>query len=110
MEKMPYIGQLDRKVSIKKLAKSQSDTGATKTVETLVVRCSASMNEKSGNEELDGKVMHEVNRSYIIRFNTDIVKNGKDYILIDAGVKYKINHISEMGRRRFLDLKVSLYE
>ena len=110
MEKKPFIGQLDRKVVILKLVKTQSSTGSTKPVEQTVIAVFAKMDENSGNEELDGKVMHVVNRSYTIRYDQKILNFGKDYILLDGNVRYKIINIAEIGRRQYLSLKVNVYE
>ena len=110
MEKKPFIGQMDRKVVILKMVKTQSATGSTKPVEQTVVCVFAKMDENSGNEELDGKVVHSINRSYTIRYNQNILNFGKDYILQDGSVKYKIVNISEIGRKQYLTLKVNVYE
>lgn len=110
MEKKPFIGQMDRKVVILKFVKTQSSTGATVPSEQTVICVFAKMDEKSGNEELDGKVMHVVNRTYTIRFDQTILNYGKDYILQDGSVKYKIVNVSELGRRQHLILKVNVYE
>jgi hypothetical protein len=110
MQKTPYIGQMDRKVSILKTVKVQTTTGSTKPVEQLVIKCAAMLAEKGGDEQLEGKIINVVNREYTIRFNSDILAKGKDYILQDALIKYRILHVAELGRRRFLTLKVTVNE
>ena len=110
MEKKPYIGQLDRKVVILKMVKTQIAGGSIKPVEQVVIAVFAKMDENSGNEVLDGKVMHVVNRSYTIRYDQTILNYGKDYILQDGSIKYKIVNVAEIGRRQFLTLKVNVYE
>lgn len=110
MEKKPFIGQLDRKVVILKTVKTQLPGGSVRLVEQVVICVFAKMDENSGNEELDGKVMHVVNRSYTIRYNQTVLNLGKDYILQDGNVKYKIVNIAEIGRKQYLTLKVNVYE
>lgn len=108
MEKMPFIGQLDRKVVILRYVKTQSSTGAIRPVEQVVICVFAKMDEKSGDEELDGKIMHVVNRSYTVRYDKGILNFGKDYIVQDGIFKYRIQNVAEIGRKRFLSLKVTL--
>lgn len=108
--KKPFIGQMDRLVDIVRKAKSQTVTGSQISTEELVCRYWAFLEEKSGDEEVEGKVMHVSDRDYTIRFNSDVKKNGKDYVLIDDGKRYEIRDINEIGRKGFLKLNVSLYE
>lgn len=110
MAKNPFIGQLDRKISIIKLVKSQSDSGAATSTDEIVATPWSFMEEKGGDEDLDGKEMHRLERTYTIRYRSEIKNSGKDYQLDDDGTRYQINHIEEIGRKRFLKLKVSLDE
>lgn len=110
MLKTPYIGQLDRVISIIKLVKSQSDSGSAISADEIVATPWAYMEEKNGDEDLEGKVMHRSERTYTIRYRSEIKAGAKDFELDDNGTRYQINHIEEIGRKRFLRLKVSLDE
>lgn len=110
MAKTPYIGQLDRKISVVRLIKSQSASGAATTLDELVSEPWAFMEEKGGDEDLEGKEMHRSERTYTIRYRQEIKAGAKDFALDDGNTRYRINHIEEIGRKRFLLLKVSLDE
>lgn len=106
----PYIGKMDRLVDIKKTVKSQSDTGAQKTDDELVCRSWAALEEGRGGEELDGKVMHGADLAYVMRWNSDVRRNGKDYVIIDRDTRYRIVNVEELGRKRHVRLNVTVYE
>lgn len=106
----PYIGKMDRLVDIKKTVKTQSDTGAQKTEDELVCRSWAALEEGRGVEELEGKVMHGADLAYVMRWNSDVRRNGKDYVLIDRDTRYRIVHVEELGRKRHMRLNVTVYE
>lgn len=107
---LPFIGQLDRKIKIYKLKKTQNAVGEERVVRELLVSPFAFLAENSGSEVLDGKEVHLISSSYVIRYNSTVLKFGKDYQLEDAGLYYNIEHVSMLGRRKFLSLKVSASE
>lgn len=108
--KSPFIGQMDRKIQIVSETLSQNTMGEQKPSETVIASAFAHMEEAGGDEDVEGKVRHLTNRRYTIRFNSDILTNGNKYILKDAGVKYGIYHVNEIGRKQHLQLLVNKYE
>lgn len=110
MEKKPYIGQMNHKIQLIEKVLGRTATGAEISTENLVCEPWASMNDVSGSEDVEGKVRHLVNRTYVVRFNPVIKSKGTTLILIDEGKKYEIIHIIELGRNERLEIRVKLYE
>lgn len=101
---------MDKPIQVVKLVKAADLAGGIKTTEELVSEVFAAMDDLSGNETVEGKVMHIVKRSYTIRHDDDIAVNGKNYIVKDGAVKFKILNVAELGRECFLVLTVENYE
>lgn len=110
MEKTPFIGQMDRKISIVELVKTRNSTGEEETTETVVANPYAQMKDVSSNEDFEGKVRNLINRTYIIRFNAALKANANSMVVIDGGTRYGIYHIKEIGRRSYLEILVKDYE
>jgi head-tail adaptor len=106
MEKTPYIGQMDRLVSIVSLVKTRNTTGEEETTDTVITSPWARMEDVSGNEDVEGKVRHLFNRKYTIRYNASVKQFGTGMVLIDSGERFNIYHIKELGRNRFLEILV----
>jgi head-tail adaptor len=104
MVKTPFIGQLDRKITITQIVNSRNSINVNKPTETTVAEPYAHMQDVSGNEELEGKVFHLVDRKYTIRYNQEIAKKGHEMLLLDDGEKFKIKHVKQIGRRNYLEL------
>lgn len=105
-----FIGQFDRVIELKEKTITQSSTGAEETTETVLCSPWAKMNDISGGEDVEGKVRHLVNRTYIIRFNPDVKAKGTALVLVDEGRKFEIIHIVELGRKQHLEIRVKSYE
>lgn len=110
MEKNPFIGQMDRKIKLVEKVPIRSTTGAETSIENIVAQPFACMNDVSGNEDVEGKVRHLINRTYVVRYNPVIKEKGTSLVLIDEDKKYEIIHILDLGRKRHLELRVKLYE
>lgn len=106
MEKTPYIGQMDRLVSIVGLDKWRNTTGEEESTFFVFASPWAKMEDVSGNENIEGMVRHLFNRKYTIRYNASVKQYGTGMILIDAGERFNIYHIKELGRNRFLEILV----
>lgn len=109
MEKT-FIGQMDRMIQLVQNTKSQTETGAEVSTPTVVSECWAAMKDLSGGEEVEGKVIHLVSRTYTIWFNPVIKEKGTALVLMDEGRKFEILHTIEIGRKQYLELRVKLYE
>ncbi len=110
MDRKPFVGQLDRKIQVVELTKSQTSTGSEITTDTVVCEPYAFMEDISGGEVEEGKVIHMVNRTYIIRFNASVKEKSNQLIVIDENQRYQVVHAVEIGRKSFLKLIVKIYE
>jgi len=108
--KTPYIGQLDHKIQVIKETLVQNALGEQKPTQSIIAEPWAFMEESGGNEDVEGKVRHLINRKYTIRYSSDILKNGSDYLVLDNGIKYEIYHVMAIGRKQHLQLLVNIYE
>lgn len=110
MEKNPYIGQLDRKITVLREVFAQNTTGEQKPTLEVVSDTWAFMEEQSGDEDVEGKVRHLINRRYTIRYNSTIATTGTKLKVVDNNVSYNIYHVKEIGRKQHLQLLVASYE
>jgi hypothetical protein len=110
MEKAPFIGQLNRKIKIVELISTPNSTGEMEPVKNEIAAPFSYMEDSSGNEDVEGKIRHVMNRFYVIRFS-DVIKNkGTELMVIDGTKEFDIYHIQEIGRRKHLKLLVRDYE
>lgn len=105
----PFIGQLNRKITIVSLTIDRTATGGEKTNEVTVCEPYAMMNDGSGNEDVEGRVIHLMNRSYTIRKRDDVNLNSTRLVLIDRGQRFEIYHVKEIGRTH-LEILCKAYE
>lgn len=94
----PFIGAMNRKITIIEKAINRTSTGSEKTTEETVCEPYAAMTDNSGNEDIEGKVIHLINRSYTIRTNADVKSKGTKLIVIDSDKRFEIVHIKEIGK------------
>lgn len=105
----PFIGQMNRKIAIVELAKNQTTTGSEKTTDATICEPYAWMQDNSGGEDVEGKVIHLINRSYTIRVNADVKSKGTKLIVIDEERRFEIVHIKEIGKTH-LEILCKNYE
>lgn len=110
MVNKPFIGQLDRKVKIIELSVQQNAIGENKPVETVFCEPWAKLEDLSGNEDIDGKVIHLINRKYTIRYRAEILADGFKMILQDGNQKFSVTHVKQIGRKQYLELYCNIYE
>jgi len=110
MPKNPFIGQMDRMISLVEKKPSQSNTGAEKLNDVLVSEEWAFMQDVSGGEETDGKIKHLVNRTYTIRYNDIVQQKSNALLLIDNNQRFEVLHVIEIGRQKHLEIRVKIYE
>jgi head-tail adaptor len=109
MKEKPFIGQMNRLISIIEKTITQSSTGSETTTNTTICSPFAHMKDTSGNEEIEGKVIHQTNRSYIIRMNDDVKAKSNRLIVIDEEKEFPIFHVKEIGKTH-LELLCTGYE
>lgn len=110
MEKSPYIGQMDRKIQIVELIKTKNSTGEEEVTENIISVPMSCMNEVSGSEDAEGKIRHIVNRTYTIRYNSDVLNKAAGLVVKDGVQKFPVYHVKEIGRKKHLILLVQDYE
>lgn len=110
MDKAPFIAQMDRKIAIYEITANDSDIGRNGESETLFCEPYAMLTEISGNESVDGKVFHLIDRTYTIRYRREISERGNEMILKDGNETFKITHVKLIGRRSHLVLNCSRNE
>ena len=110
MAKHPFIGQMDREISLVLKKKTRSATGAETPNDVVVSTPWAYMQDVSGGEETDGKIKHLVSRTYTIRYDDDVKTKSNALILIDDGQRFEVIHVIELGRRKHLEIRVKDYE
>lgn len=105
----PFIGQMNRKIALVEKEITQTSTGSEKTTEITICEPYAAMKDLSGNEDVEGKVIHLVNRSYTIRVNAEVKSKSTKLIVIDADQRFEIIHIKEIGKTH-LEIMCKNYE
>ena len=104
------IGNLDRVITVNQLQKTTDTTGEKITTEVLYKNKYAYLNDVSGSEGEDGKVIALNVRKYTIRYDEYMFKNGPKMFIVDVDGAYNINSVELLGRKRFLILKCSKRE
>lgn len=101
----PYIGQMDRKIKILKVVNSKDRVGQEKSIIEVYSEPWAKLHSDIGSEDIDMAVMSSVGRIYIIRWRSDIERDGFKMLVEDCGVRYNVVSVSQLGRRSHLVLK-----
>jgi len=106
-----YIGQLDQRISITESVRTTSTTGEKTVVDTEVATAWAKIEDVSGTEDVEGKVLALNVRKYIIRYNPTVAAKQINALTInDAGNLYNIYSTAIIGRKEFMVLKCSKKE
>ncbi len=110
MKTSPFIGQMDRKITVVAKAITRDTTGGEEFTESTICEPYAYLSEQNGNEDVEGKVIHLINRSYTIRYRSDVMAVATQLVVIENGQRYDIYHVRELGRKKHLELLVKGYE
>lgn len=110
MRTSPFIGQMDRKIKIVAKVIDRDSTGGEDFTENVICEPFACLNEQNGNESAEGKVIHLIDRSYTIRYRSDVKDVATQLIVIDGDQQYDVYHVRELGRKKHLELLVKGYE
>ncbi|WP_413513255.1 head-tail adaptor protein [Myroides odoratus] len=106
----PFIGQMDRKITIYENIKTQNNIGEAKEEKKKVTECWARVDTDNGSEKVEGNVRHLINKSFTIRFNEIIFKRGNEFLVSYNNQFYSITHVAEIGRRSHLQLICFVYD
>ena len=110
MIKKPFVGQKDIKVSVFELQKTVNSIGEPKEEEVLLFETWAHLKTDNGTENEDGKIIHLVDRVYVVRYRSNLLAEGTQFILRDAHLKFQIEHVRPLGRKDHLELICKAYE
>lgn len=105
LSKRPYVGQLDRPISLLDIEVVQDGVGQEKAEYKLFSKCWSKLSSDTGSQDIDLAVMNSVVRTYVVRYRKEIEQRGLKMVLEDLGVKYDIISVSPLGRRSHLVIK-----
>ena len=111
MESKIKIGDLRHLVILKKITTTPSDTGSA--VETEQVFRDAlwtKLDDVSGSESEEGKIIGLNVRKYTCRYDLEIVKNGIKMLITDVDGTYNVNSVAQIGFKSYLQLRCSKRE
>lgn len=101
---------MDRKITIQEYTKTQNASGEEVKSWSDVASPWAFMEDVSGSEDVEGKVVHIISRRYTIRYNTEIAASGNDMRVVDGSDTLKVYYVKNQGRKQHLQLLVTDYE
>jgi len=105
------IGQLNHPVILKKITMVTSTTGFEKPTEVDFINpLWAKLDDVTGNETEDGKILALNVRKYTVRHNAEILTDGVKMLITDVDGTYNINSVEQIGRKDYLVLKCSKRE
>ncbi|WP_449284323.1 phage head completion protein [Lutibacter aestuarii] len=99
------IGSLNRSVMLKTISITESDTGEDVPLEVNFKQVWASLDDLSGSEDADGKIIALNVRKYVIRYIKEVVISGVEMLVVDEDGTYNITSVQQLGRKNFLLLK-----
>ncbi len=100
-----YAGQRNRRVEIEKFTTAKNALNEDVKTPVSVGFFWAAMEDLTGDEQEEGKVIYVVNRSYTILFNQEVKDDGEEMTLKDEGKDWQIFYVKEIGRKVQLTLK-----
>lgn len=109
MEK-PFIGKMDRKVSIVKFVSTRNSTNEKEVTQEVISEPWASMDDISGTEDVEGKIRYLVNKKFTIRYNQEVNDLKNQLGLLFEGKLFDVINVIEIGRKSHLQLIVKNYE
>lgn len=103
-----YIGELTERITIQSYIESKSlSTGATNSTWQVLKNCWAKVEDVSGTEEIEGRVVYVNTKSFVLRYDARLVGASvtKRYQILFDGEQYNIVSVSKIGVKRYLKLK-----
>lgn len=109
--KNTYSGQLDTRIKIIENTSVTSATGEKDKAQVILNSYWAKVEDISGNEDIEGKIIALNVRRYTIRYSAAIAaKQITDLIIDDDGEQFNIHSTAKVGRKEYLILKCSKTE
>lgn len=100
-KKTPYIGRLDTKVTLYKTDVERNSVGERKPTLVQVCETYASTENETGFLDVDEKVHHVVDSTFIIRKRPDLL-GVANLSLVTGNMKYRVIHIEPIRRSHLL--------
>ena len=106
------IGQLRSRITLKQFQKTTDTTGEFLEEETPYKEVFAYLQDVTGGESEEGKILALSVRKYTIRYDLEVLKNGVKMLLFDETEEttYNINSVEQVGFKKYLTLKCSKKE
>lgn len=109
-----FVGQMDKRIRFFKLENSFNTIRENKQTEVFFVEVWANKQDlktpNSNSEVVEGKITHLQNDCFTIRYQPEIVKKGTKMLLYYGDLKYRIEHVEEVGRKKHLRIYVKNFE
>lgn len=68
------------------------------------------LEDLSGAEDIEGKIIHIIKRTYTIPYNSEISNDGENMIIKDNSKEFRIYYVEKIGRNLQLILKCTIRE
>lgn len=105
-----YAGNRNRRIEIVEYTTIKNELGEDKKTPVSVGIFYAKMDDLSGNEGAEGKIIHIVNRTYTIPYIQAIRDNGENMVIKDLDKEFRVYYVQEIGSRLQLLLKCTVRE
>lgn len=109
-KKKVFTGQRDRRIEVVKYTKTRNALQEVVVVPVTVGFFWANLKDLSQNEDIEGKLIHIINRIYTIVYHSEVKTEGEHMVVRDEGKEFQIYHVEELGRRAQLLLKCKVRE
>jgi head-tail adaptor len=110
MAEKPFIGQMDRKISIVKFVSTRNSTNEKEVTQEVIADPWARMEDISGSEDVEGKVRYLVSKKFTIRYNQTVNDLKNQLGLLYDGKLFDVINVVEIGRKSHLQIFVKNYE
>lgn len=104
------MGELDTRIHIIQGIETISEIGEQKTADKVLMCVWAKLNEVSGGEDVDGKILHRTSRNFIVRYRKEIEQMRNTLKVEYLDQKYDVLHVKTLGRKQYLELQCVDYE
>lgn len=105
-----YIGQLNYRITLNSVQLVASETGEEKRTEVPFKTVWAKVDDVTGSETDDGKIIALNVRKYVVRYQKDILLNAVKLVIVDVDGTYNVNSVNQLGFKEYLVLKCSKRE
>ena len=111
MSNKTYIGELNERVVLNEIVTTKSPTTNEKLkTEVAFKTVWGKIDDVSGNESIDGRVIALNVRKYTIRYSEEIYLKSATLLIEAIDGTYNVNSVELLGRKQFLILKCSKRE